>query len=299
MINLVGLAALQAVEQHGSVVAAAAAAGYTPSGVSQQIKRLERQAGVELLERVGRNVVLTAAGRLLVARGAGLLAELETIQAELQRASDSITGHVRLGAMSTAMRGMVGPAIGALAADHPDLQVGLTECEPWEAIEKVAIGGLDAAVVHSWGDVPLAIPEHVTIVPLGTDVADVIAPTGHRVCDAAPVSPHDLLDEPWIATPTSTICRQWLERMYLGTDRSPRVVHEALEYQSHLALVAAGLGIALIPRLGRGELPEGVVAVAVGEPLPFRSISLIHRRSAAASPITDLLRTALASHMPP
>lgn len=296
MIDLVGLAALQAVDQHGSVVAAAAAAGYTPSGVSQQIKRLERQAGVELLERVGRNVVLTAAGRHLVDRGAGVLAELETIQSELQRASETITGHVRLGAMSTAMRGIVAPAIGELARAHPDLLVGLFECEPWEAIEQVGTGALDMAVVHSWGDVPLVIPDHLCIVALGTDVADVIAPAGHRIGEASSVSPRDLLDERWVATPNGTICRQWLERMHLGTDRSPNVVHEALEYQSHLALVAAGLGIALIPRLGRGALPEGVVAVAVDDPLPFRSISLVHRRAASASPITEALRSVLGAH---
>lgn len=298
MIDLVGLTALQGVELHGSVVAAAAAAGYTPSAVSQQIKRLERQTGVSLLERVGRNVVLTAAGRHLVSRGTGVLAELETIHAELLLASDQIAGHVRLGANSTALRGIAAPALGQLRTDYPDLVVGLSECEPWESIELVGTGSLDMAVVHSWGDLPLVIPQHLSIVELGTDVADVIAPSSHRTCGSEPLAVSDLVEESWIATPVGTICREWLGRMYLGTNRSPKVVHESLEYQSHVAMVSAGLGIALIPRLGRGELPSGIVSIQMKDPVPSRTISLIHRRSATSSPITELLLAALRSNTP-
>lgn len=298
MIDLVGLSALRAVEQHGSVVEAAAVAGYTPSAVSQQIKRLERETGVALLERVGRNVVLTAAGRHLVSRGTAVLVELETIQAELQRASDQIAGQVRLGANSTALRGIAAPAVGQIHAECPALAVGLVESEPWDSIEMVGTGLLDMAVVHSWGKVPLVIPEHLSMVRLGTDVADVIAPSDHRISRSEPVSASDLNEESWIATPTGTICREWLERMYLGIGRSPNVAHESLEYQSHIAMVGAGLGIALIPRLGRGVLPEGVVALEVEDPVPCRTISLVHRRSAASSPITDLFIATLRSNTP-
>src|SRR5437763_10829363 len=100
MIDVLALRALQAVEAHGSVVAAADALGFTPSAVSQQVKRLEKQSGVALLERVGRGVTLTESGRSLVGAGARVLAELERIEADLQDRSGTVAGHLRVGSFS-------------------------------------------------------------------------------------------------------------------------------------------------------------------------------------------------------
>jgi molybdate transport repressor ModE-like protein len=151
MIDLVSLDALRAVETHGSVVAAADALGFTPSAVSQQIKRLERQTGVPLLERVGRGVMLTGHGRHLVEQGARLLADLEELQAGLHQQAATVAGHVRLAAFSTAMRGLIAPALPRVLASNPDLRVSLTEREPWDTIGLVAAGQADLGVVHSWG----------------------------------------------------------------------------------------------------------------------------------------------------
>src|SRR4029079_18000688 len=109
MIDLAALTSLRAVATHGSVVAAADALGFTPSAVSQQVKRLERQTGVPLLERVGRGVVLTGHGRHLVDTGARLLADLEEMEAGLHRRAGAVAGQLRLTAFSTAMRGLVAP----------------------------------------------------------------------------------------------------------------------------------------------------------------------------------------------
>ena len=111
--------------------------------------------------------------------------------------------------------------------------------------------------MHSWGDLPLAVPEHLTSTVVAQDVADVLAPADHPLAGRSRVTPRDLVDESWIATPEGTICRQWLLRMYDGTGRVPHVAHVSMEFASHVALVQAGLGIALVPRLGRGELPDG------------------------------------------
>src|SRR4249919_841760 len=121
MIDLAALTSLRAVATHGSVVAAADALGFTPSAISQQVKRLERQAGVPLLERVGRGVMLTSHGRHLVLAGGRLLSDLEEIEAGLHRQAGTVSGNLRLTAFSTAMRGLVAPAIRALRHDHPDL----------------------------------------------------------------------------------------------------------------------------------------------------------------------------------
>ena len=251
MIDLVSLDALRAVGTHGSVVAAADALGFTPSAVSQQIKRLERQTGVPLLERVGRGVMLTGHGRHLVEQGARLLADLEELQAGLHQQAATVAGHVRLAAFSTAMRGLIAPALPRVLASHPDLRVSLTEREPWDTIGLVAAGQADLGVVHSWGDVPLSIPGHVARTTIGHDLAEVIVRRDHRLAARTVVTPRDLAGEDWIATPEGSICRQWLLRMYEGTGRLPRIAHVSMEFDSHLALVRAGLGIALVPRLGR------------------------------------------------
>jgi DNA-binding transcriptional LysR family regulator len=284
MIDLAALTSLRAVDTHGSVNAAADALGFTPSAVSQQVKRLERQTGVPLLERVGRGVILTGHGRHLVDAGARLLAELEEVESGLHDRAGTVAGHLRVTAFSTAMRGLVAPVVRDLLAAHPALTVSLTEREPWDTIDLVATGRSELGVVHRWGDVPIAIPEHLESRLVLHDLAEVVVRVDHPLAGRDRVSPRDLLDEAWIATPESTICRQWLDRMYAGTGRSPRVVHEAMEFDSHLALVRAGLGIALVPRLGRQPLGAELVGVPAHDPAPTRDVIAVHRRSMADSP---------------
>lgn len=296
MIDLSALASLQAVDAHGSVVAAADALGYTPSAVSQQVKRLERQAGVPLLERVGRGVILTEHGRHLVDDGRALLTAVEEVESGLHRRAGAVTGHLRVAAFSTAMRGLVAPVVRRLRTEHPDLTVTLTEREPWDTVDLVAQGRIDLGIVHRWGDVPIPVPDHVTATVVAHDLADVILPRTHALAHRSRLTPRDLADEPWIATPEGTICRQWLTRMYAGTGRLPHVVHTAAEFDSHLALVSAGLGIALIPRLGRSELGADLVAVRLHDPTPTRDVIVVHRRSMGASPSVTAVRDALQGH---
>ena len=284
MIDLAALTSLRAVSDHGSVVGAADALGFTPSAVSQQVKRLERQAGVPLLERVGRGVMLTRHGRHLVDAGARLLTDLEQIESGLHQQAGAIAGHLRVVAFSTAMRGMVAPAMADLLAEHPDLSLALSEREPWDTIDLVASGQCEIGLVHGWGDVPIAIPDHLDRTPVASDVADVIVHREHRLATRKSVTPRDLVDEGWIATPEGTICRRWLTRMYDGTGRLPRIAHQSMEFDSHLAMVRARLGIALVPRLGRQPLGPDLVAVAARAPVPTREIVALHRRSMADSP---------------
>ena len=295
MIELTSLRSLEAVHEHGSVVAAAQALGFTPSAVSQQIKRLERQSGVALLERVGRGVILTGPGRLLVEQGARIALELERLETDLHAQAGEVTGDLALVGFSTAMRGLIGPAVAELTAGHPRLRVRLRELEPWDAVDDVAGGRADVALVHRWGDVVLEIPEHLERRTVHHDEAEVILRADHPLAGHDRVTPADLADEHWIATPEDTICRQWLSRMYDGTGRLPRIEHVAMEFASHLALVAAGLGIALVPRLGRAPLPGGTVAVRVHHPVPARESIVLWRRSQSRSPAVRAVVEALAA----
>jgi DNA-binding transcriptional LysR family regulator len=191
------------------------------------------------------------------------------------------------------MRGLVAPQVPALREAHPDLELSCSEQEPWDTVALVASGQVDVGLVHSWGDVPLEIPDHLETVEIGGDEADVIVPAGHRLARRRRVTPDDLVDERWIATPHGTICRQWLNRMYHGTGRTPLIAHQSMEFQSHLALVRAGLGIALVPRLGREALTDDLVALEATDPRPTRRIVAVHRRSMAASPAVRAVLAAL------
>ena len=294
MIDLAALTSLRAVDTHGSVVAAAEALGFTPSAVSQQVKRLEKQTGVPLLERVGRGVILTDHGRHLVDAGGRLLTDLEEVESTLHQRAGAVAGHLRVTAFSTAMRGLIAPLVRDLRDAHPDLTVALAEREPWDTVELVASGQSDVGVVHRWGDLPIAVPDHLASTVVAHDVADVIVHRDHPLAAREQVTPGNLVDEGWIATPEGTICRQWLTRMYAGTGRLPRIAHTSMEFDSHLAMVRAGLGIALVPRLGRQPLTADLVAVPARDPEPTRDVIAVHRRSMAASPAVRAFLAGLA-----
>ncbi|GAA3805862.1 LysR family transcriptional regulator [Nocardioides panacisoli] len=295
MIDLAALAGLRAVAEHGSVGAAAEATGFTPSAVSQQVKRLERQLGVPLLERVGRGVMLTGQGRHLVDGGTQVLADLEELEAGIRHRSGVVAGEVRLVAFSTAMRGLVAPVARELLDKYADLRLALQEREPWDTVDMVAGGHCDVGIVHRWGGVAFAVPEHVVTTRVAEDVADLIVPHDHPLAQRRSVTPHDLVDVDWIATPENTICRQWLHRMFDGTGRPPRIAHVSMEFESHLALVASGLGVALVPRLGRAPLGPDLAAVAVRDPEPVRIVDALHRRTMTDSPAVAAVLEALRS----
>lgn len=295
MFDLTAMSTLRAVAEHGTVIAAADATGYTPSAVSQQIKRLERGLGLPLLERVGRGVILTEHGRRLCDSGGELFALVERIESRMQAEAREVRGTVRLTCFSTAMRGMIAPVARRLVDQHPDLTLRLTEAEPWQAVDMVAAGQVDVAVAHSWGTVPLAVPDHVRSTVVRHDIADLIVPVGHPLAGRTRVRVRDLLAERWIATPNGTICREFLEHMYAAHGSRPAVIHESAEFDAHLALVDAGLGVALVPRMGRGALPDGVRVVRVIDPTPTREVMAMHRASMEHSPAVRAVMEAMAA----
>ncbi len=298
MIDLEAVLSLRAVATQGSVVAAATSLGYTPSAVSQQVKRLERETGIALLERAGRGVILTEAGTRLVVASTPILADLERLRADLQLAGtdDRVTGEVRLAAFSTVVRGLVIPVLGDLAAQHPDLSVPLRESEPWETIALVASGQRDLGIVHRWGGVALAMPDHLVSTPLFTDVADVILHRDHPLASRTVLRPEELAGERWVATFEATICRQWLRRLFDGVPNAPRIVHESMEFQNHLELARAGRAVALVPRLGRGDLGPDLVAIPTVEPASTRDVLAVHRRTQEDSPALRAALDAFVEH---
>ncbi|OOP62875.1 LysR family transcriptional regulator [Arthrobacter sp. SRS-W-1-2016] len=304
MIEIAALRALVAVEQQGSVVAASEAMGFSPSAVSQQIKKLEKQSGVTVLERHGRGVLLTDRGMALAEYGRRILGELEELQATLLADPAKPSGVLRLVAFSTACRGLVGPMLGKLGAAQAGtgsrassgpggsgLEIRVVAEDPREAVQRVATGEADLGVVHNWHSVPLVIPENMVHEDLCLDTADVLLNSAHPLAGRTAVEPTDLVDESWISTPAGAICNEALLAILAGLGRVPDIRIYDPDFSTHIAMVQQGVAVALVPRLGRPELPAGVVAVPVVNPMQQRQVGIVYRKTMTASPsIRHVLR---------
>ncbi|MBT8162750.1 MULTISPECIES: LysR family transcriptional regulator [Arthrobacter] len=299
MIEIAALRALVAVEQQGSVVAASEAMGFSPSAVSQQIKKLEKQSGVTVLERHGRGVLLTDRGMALAEYGRRILGELEELQSTLLADPAKPSGVLRLVAFSTACRGLVGPMLARVAAsspsgrggdgprrggDGPGLEIRVVAEDPREAVQAVASGESDLGVVHNWHSVPLVIPENMVHEDLCMDTADVLLNADHPLAGRTAVEPSDLVDESWISTPAGAICNEALLAILAGLGRVPDIRIYDPDFSTHIAMVQMGVAVALVPRLGRPELPAGVVAVPVVNPMQQRQVGIVYRKTMTASP---------------
>ncbi|MFC5723357.1 LysR family transcriptional regulator [Streptomyces gamaensis] len=263
MLNLDRLRTLHAVARHGSVSGAADGLHVTTSAVSQQLAKLERETGQQLLAKNGRGVRLTDAGRLLAEHAARILSQVELAQADLEAQRGRAVGELLLGAFPTAARGLFPDALAALRAEHPQLRARLREMEPDEAVPRVVRGDLDVAVVLDWYNKPLALPDGLVKAELLDDPADVAMPAGHPLAGREVVELEEFADDEWVSWPKGEFCHDWLMLTLRGKGIEPRVGHMAEEHPTQLALIAAGLGVAVAPRLGRGPVPDGVRVVPV------------------------------------
>jgi DNA-binding transcriptional LysR family regulator len=261
MLNLDRLRALHAVSARGSIIAAAETLNVTTSAVSQQLAKLEMETGQTLLERHGRGVRLTDAANALVSRTHRVLSLLEEAEAELDTGDDAVTGQITIGAFATAARGLAPQAIAAMRAKYAQLSITFHEMEPHESIPKLVRRDVDLIIINDWENAPLALPEGLTRAPLFDDIADIALLPGHRFANAKLVKLRALVGEEFIAWPGGSICHDFLMHTLRKEGHEPRVAHTAGEYATQLALVAAGLGSCILPRLGRGPVPAGVSVV--------------------------------------
>jgi DNA-binding transcriptional LysR family regulator len=283
MIDLGRLRALHAVAQYGSVNRAAEVLGYTPSAVSQQLAKLERETRTTLVERQGRGIVLTDAAQQLASTAARILALVEDAELTLDEQRGQAIGTLSIAAFPTAARGLLPSALARLLHDHDGLDIRVRETDPFEAVAAVSRGEIDVAVVHDWHNTPLALPEGLSRAKLGSDPADVLMPASHRLAGKESVRAEDLVGERWICQPAGSICHEWLIRTMRRAGVEPEVAYSVAEYQTQLAMLARGIGIGLLPRLGRGPVPDGVVAVPL-QPAPTRRLYAVWRTTTSRRP---------------
>jgi len=281
MLDVRRLRLLSELSRRGTIAAVARAAGYTPSAVSQSLAQLEREAGVALLERDGRRVRLTPAALALVARADRVLEELDAAEAELAAEHETVKGPLLVGAFPSAVTALVVPAVRQLARAHPALDCRIREHEPEDGIPLLRAGELDVLVSESYDDVPAAPVGGLERHPLLAEPLLLVLPAGLD-------EPGDL---PWIAGVPGTQYAAALERACRAAGLSPRFAHRADEASVHVALVAAGLAVALLPALAC--VPAAGVRFAPFPHAPRRHVSALTRRGAARRPAVAAVLDAL------
>ena len=260
----------------GTIAAVAAAHTYTPSAVSQQLSALEREAGVPLLERTGRRVRLTAAGRVLVRHGGAVLAALEEADAALAALASGLTGPLRIGAFPTAVRALLPATLVRLGRTHPGLELTVTELDPVAVPAALRDGRLDVALVNDYDLVPATPEPDLEAVRLLDETVYLAVPASTGDAGLA-----GLRDSAWILATPGTLCHTVTVQVCRSAGFAPRARHYADDFATVLSLVGAGQGVSLVPQMAVTEPPAGVRLI----PLPTRRRTRIaYRRGAGKHP---------------
>lgn len=274
MLNLDRVRALCAVADEGSIAAAADVLHVTASGVSQQLARLERETGAQLLARRGRGVRLTPAGELLARRGRDLLSAADRAVAELAGLEGRIAGRLRLGSFVAASRTVMPTVVAGLRAAHTDLEVTVAEGESEQLVPALMQRRLDLIVVDSWDQAPLAMPGGARTSDLHIDRADVALPADDPRAARPEVRLADLGDLRWAGWAHGTVFHDWLVRALRAAGVDPHVDYAIADFGAHLEYVRRGLAAALIPRLADQPIPSGVTLVPTVPALRRRVLAM-------------------------
>jgi len=282
MLDVRRLRLLRELARRGTIAAVANALSYTPSAVSQQLAALEREAGVPLLERTGRSVILTPAAARLIEHADTILAVLEQATAELATARTELIGTLRIGAFPTAVHAILSPALVGLSRDHPRLELFVTELDPANAPAALRAHDLDIALVQEYDYVPRE-PE------TGLDTEEFLTETIYLAAlSSEPLTAHR--HSTWIAGTPGTLCHIMTVRACQAAGFTPHIRHHADDFGTVLALVAAGQGVALVPELGARSVPDPVRLTPLAT---RRRTHLAYRRGHGDHPIVAAARLAL------
>ncbi|MEV7617291.1 LysR family transcriptional regulator [Streptomyces sp. NPDC089799] len=282
---------LRTLGERGTVTATAEALHMTPSAVSQQLTNLAKQLGVPLLEAQGRRVRLTDAAHLVLRHAEAVFAQLERADAELAGYLAGEAGEVRVGAFSTAVPALVVPAVAALRLTHPGVEVRVRETEAAESYELLSAGAVDLALSLA-AHAPTARDPRFTRIPLLADPLDVALPPDHPLASAPDLRLSDLSSEPWIyggSGPWSEITRTACE----AAGFVPEQAHSAAGWTTILAMVEAGMGVALIPRMAAAARVTGITVRPLPHDRPTRHVVAATRRGAEAAPAISRVLAAI------
>lgn len=291
MIDTRRLRTLRAVADHGTVTAAAAALHLTPSAVSQQLGALEHEVGHRLLTRDGRGVQLTAVGRIMLTHANEVLAQLERAKAEVAACANGQGGEVTVAAFATAIGAVLAPALHELRDTAPGLRVRVRDAEGDQALNLLLDEKADLALAVEHRGAPDSADPRLYRLPLYAEPFDLLLPRGHTGADALA----ELGRAPWIGpypgNPVHDVITVACERVGF----TPGFAHHSDDFRAVVALVGAGAGVALVPRLALRDLNLSQVRVrrAAG---PERRVFAAVRRGAERHPLLRPLLDELLRH---
>ena len=293
MLDLRRLAVLRAVAREGTFSAAARSLDYTQPAVSHHIARLEAEVGTTLLMRTGRGVRLTDAGRALVDHADAVIARLQAAQDEVAEIAGLRAGRVRVGAFPSASATLMPGAARTLRDAHPGVSVSLVEVEPPEALELLRAGEIDVALAFGYPEAELAANADLDVEPLFQDELVLVVPEARRT---RRLTLADLKDETWIAG--CERCRAHLLHLAGEAGFQPAIAYATDDYVTVQSLVAAGLGVTVLPSLAlRAHLRSDVRTIPLGR-ASARQIAAVllpgPRRPPAVEAMVEALRVASA-----
>ena len=303
MLDLHRLRLLKEFAARGTIAATAAALGYTPSAVSQQLAALEREAGTALLDRTARSAELTDAGLRLTAHAERILALVEEAEADLSVQAREPSGRVSVAAFPTAAAAFA-PALARSLRAHPGLTLLLRQTQRAEGLRQVSSAEVDVALVDDWsGGLAGTESPLLRFYPLVRDPLVLVVPRGHRLADPAePVDLRQLRETSrWMAAPAGEPSRQAVDLLLAGVGGAPPVPWEFEGLGTILSLVARGIGIAAVPRLALAAGDARVAVRELPEGSPGREVYAVARAASVRRPSVAVILTALhdgAEHLP-
>ncbi|MGH3359591.1 MAG: LysR family transcriptional regulator [Nocardioidaceae bacterium] len=289
MLEIRRLRLLHELDRRGTIAAVAEALHFSPSGVSQQLAQLESETGVVLLERVGRRVRLTDAGRLLAAHADTVVRQLERAEAELAALEGRPAGTVRIAAFQTAALALVPRMLDRLA-EHPGLRVEVAQVEPERALPALLARTFDLIVSEEYPGAPTPVSDLVDRVDLCSDELLLAVPDDRTTL--ADASRHA-----WTMEPAGTMSRQWATNACRAAGFEPDVRFETDDMLAQRELARRGHAVAFLPAMLLRAMPSELRTRTLGQ---SRSVFTLVRRGSETHPGILAVRSALsaATHDP-
>ena len=291
MLDVRRLRVLKEVAEQGSFSAAAESLAYTQSAVSQQIAALERESGTTLVDRGPRGIRLTDAGRALVQHAEDILCRLGAAEAELEAIAGLRGGRVRLSAFPTAGATIVPLAVKTFMARHPGVEMQLFEREPEDGVAMLKSGELDIALSIGYeGAGTVHNPtDGVEEIDLLEDPTYLAMPADHRYARKARTRLSDFSEESWIHSACKGTCGAVALRALHNAGFEPTIVFETDDYNVAQGMVAAGMGVTMLPEMALKNLREDIVVRPLGTQVTHRRIMACLLQGAYRSPATDAM----------
>lgn len=294
MLNATRLQILREVVARSSFSAAADALSYSQSAVSQAIATLESEVGAKLIERDRGGVLPTPAGAALAHHADGILARIEAAETEVEAIAGGRGGRLRVASFPTAGGTLLPRAIARLRASHPGVELTLAEDEPDRIAPRLRAGEFDLALLFEFPGVGERLGAGLRRFELLEDPLHLALPASHRLARRRKVRLEDLSDEPWVQTSATSPCARHVVRSCHAAGFEPRVSFESDDYQTVQGLVAAGVGVALIPQMALSATRSDIEIRALDPGSPVRRVLAAVRRGAAVTPavatMLDVLR---------